>query len=258
MIQTKLKLWSGIGAAAFMAACGQTNAPAPPAEPVIPAASGEAAIGEGGGEGGGGALSVYAGLSGDQRTALHLQHLKGFVLIAERVAQSDPAAAAILVQQGKLEAYDTAPAEFGALDIAAINAAGDAARAPAEIRQTLQRAGSALDAARNALPVNHADLAVRMGDLTVALYRNATLDPAAIDPIEYQHAYGAALGARDALVAGEAALKRQDAAAYAESLAEIDRLIALFPSTTAPANPPSYQDVLRQSSRLRLALSAYL
>ena len=97
----KLKLWRNVGAAAMVAACGQTSAPAP--EPVIPAASGEAAIGETGGEGGG-AMSVYAGLSGDQRTALRLQHLKGYVLAAQRIVEGDrPADAGVLVQQGLLE-----------------------------------------------------------------------------------------------------------------------------------------------------------
>lgn len=255
MVTWRLKLWSGVGAAA-LAACGPTSTPAP--EPAIAVESGEAAIGESGGEGGG-AMSVYAGLSGDQRIALRLQHLKGYVLIAQRLADSDRAAeAGALVQQGLLEAHDIAPTEFGTLDVARVRAAGDGAHASAaQMSQKLNAANAAIDAARRPLASNHADLAVRLVDLAAALYRNAA-QPEAFDPLEYQHSLGAALSARDALTAGAHNLRGQNAHAYDEALAELDRFIALFPSADAPENPATYQDVLRQSSRVRLTLSAFL
>ncbi len=136
MIAWKLKHWRVVGvAAAFgVAACGgesgETGASggggeageggevvAPP--PLAPTAQAPAAA-AGGEAGEAGAQTAYAGLEGDQRTALRLHHLLGFVLAAERALQDNnvqPMDAAILVQQGVLEVYDAAPTEFGTLNV---------------------------------------------------------------------------------------------------------------------------------------------
>src|SRR5262249_12134367 len=102
-----------------------------------------------------------------------------------------------------------------------------------------------------------ADLAARMLDLSSWLYRNVQQGSYA-DPIEYQHALGAALAARDALNAGEAAMKAQHADAYADTARELDRYIALMPAPTPGAHPAAYRDLLAQASRVRLALSPFL
>jgi hypothetical protein len=124
--------------------------------------------------------------------------------------------------------------------------------------QKAQAAKAAIDAARAQLTINHADLAARMTDISTGLYQHV-IQPDFVDPIEYQHSLGAALSARDALVAGEDALRRQNGAAYDEALTELNRFIELWtPNGVAPETPASYQRVLQQSSRVRLALSPFL
>jgi hypothetical protein len=256
MIAWKYKLWRNAGAAALVigaTACGQTTpADQQPSEPPAAAgASGEAAIGESGGEHGeAGVATAYAGIDGPARTALRLQHLKGFVLIAHQIASTQPAEAAVLVGQGVLEVYDPAADQFGALDAAPVRAAGENA---AQIGAAL----AAIDSARSGLEYNAADVAARMTDLSAGLYSHV-IQADFVDPIEYQHALGAALSARDALVSHEQSLKRTNARAYAEGLAELDRLIALWPGPTAPETPTANQQVQVQASRVRLALSPFL
>ena len=272
MISWKFKLWRGVGAAAALslAACGgeggesSERSGGEAGESAAHGEAGEAAAPapppmSGGEQGELGIAGVYSGLSGDARTALRLQHLKGFVLVAQRQTDANaPAEAAVLVQQGLLEVYDTAADEFGALDAAPVRAAGDgAAASTADIERRLQTAAAAIDNVRNPLDVNHAELAVRMVDISTGLYQYV-VQPDFVDPIEYQHSLGAALSARDALVSGERQLRRANSAAYDEALGELDRLIALWPAAAAPEQPASYQQVLAQASRVRLALSPFL
>jgi hypothetical protein len=263
MVEWKLKLWrsAGVAAIAGLAACGPAQDAAKPApEPAATAESGEAAIGEAGGEHGeAGVASSYAGLSGDPLTALRLAHLKGFLLIAAQHAEGDrPEDAGVLVQQGLLEVYDPAADQFGALDVAPVRAASDGAGlSRSAMAAKLQAGEAALDAARAGLVFNHADIAARMVDLSTGLYQNV-IQPDFVDPIEYQHSLGAALSARDALVAGEQAMRAKNARAYDEALAELNRFIEKWPAHTAPEQPTPYRDVLAQASRVRLALSPFL
>ncbi|MEQ1707668.1 MAG: hypothetical protein ABL864_04990 [Terricaulis sp.] len=265
----KFKLWRSAGAAAALslAACGgeggengahgsQTgeageSGASAPTSTVAPASSG-------GEQGEAGVATAYSGVSGDQRTALRLQHLKGFLLVSALVAASDPPAASALVGQGVLEVYEPAIAEFGALDAAPLRAAAASADASAaQMRQRLRDGEAAINAAREGLDIDYADLAARMTDLSAGLYQNV-VQPDFVDPIEYQHSLGAALAARDALNAGRSQLQARDPRAYREAMAEIDRLIALWPAPSATKSPASYRDVLAQSSRVRLALSPFL
>jgi hypothetical protein len=244
------KLWRTAGAATMLSltACGEGGeAQKSPAHE-----AGEAAAGESGAEHGEtGVAGAYAGLSGDQLTALRLQHLKAFVLVAERAAaEGQTAEAGILVSQGLLEVYDVASDEFGALDAAPVRAAASGSA------QSLQAAHRALDAVRPA-DADSAALTVAMTDIAAGLYQNVA-QPDFVDSIEYQHSLGAALSARDALVAGRPTLRPRDARAYDAALGELDRFIALWPSTAAPERPTQYSEVLAQSSRVRLALSPLL
>lgn len=261
MITWKYKLWQTAGAAAALslAACGQAEAPAPaeneaPAPTAAGGEAGEAAIGESGGEHGeGGVATAYAGVSGDQLIALRLQHLKGFLLIAERVAADGAAPeAGVLVQQGLLEVYDPAADQFGALNVEPVRAAGAAASA-----QSIDAGEAAINAARTGLTIDNAALAARMLDVSTGLYQHV-IQADFVDPIEYQHSLGAALAARDALTAGQATLRAQNARAYDNALAEVTRFIELWPGATAPERPATYAQVLAASSRVRLALSPFL
>ncbi len=256
MIIWKYKLWRTAGTVATLglAACGgeggeNTGSQGEAGENGGAASATVAAAG--GEHGEAGVATAYAGVEGAQRTALRLQHLKGFVLVAERVAGEAPADAAVLVAQGLLEVYDPASDQFGRLDAASLRTAGAAGTA-----QNLRAASQALDAARPA-EADYAALAVSMIDIAAGLYQHVDQD-GAIDPIEYQHSLGAALSARDALAAGRQALRARNASAYDEAFAEIERFVALWPAPTAPERPAPYRDLLAQSSRVRLALSPLL
>lgn len=265
----KFKLWRTAGAAAALslAACGGEGSEngahggqtGEAGESGASAPASTAAPANGGGEQGeAGVETAYSGVSGDQRTALRLQHLKGFLLVSARVAESDPPAASALVGQGVLEVYEPAIAEFGALDATPVRAAAASDDASAaQMEQRLHAGEAAIDVARRGLAIDYADLAARMTDLSAGLYQNV-VQPDFVDPIEYQHSLGAALAARDALSAGRSQLQPRDRRAYREAITEIDRLIALWPAPSAPGTPASYRDVLAQSSRVRLALSPFL
>jgi hypothetical protein len=267
MIAWKFKGWRAVGVAGAlsMAACGgeggatggeggeggeagEAGASAPAPSP----ATATAPVGEGGEAGEAGAASAYAGVSGEQLTALRLQHLRGFVLIAERIAGSDAAAAGVLVQQGLLEVYDVAPTEFGSLNVDLVRAAADGSAAH------LRAARTEIDRASGALTdVDHAALAARLVDISTGLYQ-AVNHADYVDPIEYQHSLGAALAAKDALSAGATELRGENARAFSDAQNEINRFVALWATPVAPERPATYQQVLTQGSRVRLALSPYL
>ncbi|MBL8551467.1 MAG: hypothetical protein JNJ73_15890 [Hyphomonadaceae bacterium] len=265
MIQ--FKLWRTVGAAALLGASVACTPVAEKAETAAPAPeaageAGEAASGESGGEHGeAGVATAYAGLEGPARTALGLQHLKGFVLVARQVAEvGTQEEAGALVGQGLLEVYTPAQDQFGGFNAApvqAAEAAGMDAKPKRELAAKLDAAVRAISAAQAPLHANPADLAVRMIDLSTGLYGNVVKTDF-VDPIEYQHSLGAALSARDALVSGAGALRARDAARYDEALGELNRFVALWPQPTAPEAPTPNRDVLAQASRAKLALSGFL
>ncbi len=279
MIGWKLKLWRSVGAAAALslaAACGGEGGAGAPAgeggegeggEGAVTTPAGEGGEGEGGeaarGEGGeageAGAASAYAGVSGEQRTALRLQHLKGFVMAASAVANENlPADAAVLVQQGLLEVYDGAPTEFGSLNAEIVRGAGDTNLDRAQLVTRLRAAEAEIARASGALAdVDHAALAAHMIDIATGLYQIVN-QADFVDPIEYQHSLGAALAAQDALTKGAGDLRGENAAAFTDAQREVTRLVDLWPEPVAPAQPASYRDVLAQGSRARLALSPFL
>ncbi|MBY0565535.1 MAG: hypothetical protein K2P58_15305 [Hyphomonadaceae bacterium] len=270
MIAWKYRLWRGAGVAAALglAACGgeageagrtgEAGVAGEAGEAAAPAGeAGEAAIGVAGGEHGeAGVATAYAGLAGDERTALRIEHLRGFVLIAERVASEtgDVPAASALVQQGLLEVYDPAVDQFGVLDVTALRRAAQAGDR-AQFLAAANQGEAALDGV--AAEANHADIAARLVDVATGIYQHVNQD-GAVDPIEYQHSLGAALAARQVLVAHAGEMRATNARAYTDALAEVERFVALWPSSTAPERPAAYRDVLAQSSRVRLALSPFL
>ena len=267
MITWKYKAWRGVGVAAVLglAACGGEAGESGAASgeggesAAATGEAGEAAIGEAGGEHGeAGVATAYAGLEGEARTALRLQHLRGFALIAERELRDggDAAAASALLQQGLLEVYDPAIDQFGAFDVSQLRLAA-AATDRAQLEAALHASEAAFNTAGAGLDANAADVAARMVDLATGLYQHVNQD-GAVDPIEYQHSLGAALAAQQALSAHATELRGANARAYADASVEIERFIALWPESTAPAQPASYQHVLAQSSRVRLSLSPFL
>ncbi len=273
MIAWKLKTWRTVGLAATafgLAACageggdgtgetgeagasgeagitGESGERAPPA-PIAAASAGEA--------GEAGTSSAYAGLSGDQLTALRIQHLRGFVMAAAIVAADDkPAEAAVLVQQGLLEVYDTAPSEFGDLNVDIIRAAADPSLNRAQVMQRVRSSNAEFDRVLSNLDVDYAALTARMVDIATGIYQSVVQEDF-VDPIEYQHSMGAAQAARASL--NQNALQRRNLRAYISARRELDRFVNLWPQASAPEHPAPYSEVLAQGSRVRLALSPYL
>ncbi|MBY0566145.1 MAG: hypothetical protein K2P70_02450 [Hyphomonadaceae bacterium] len=264
----KFKYWRAVGVAAALSvtACGgeggagggeageggeggeagEAGASAPAPSPATAAAPAGGEAGEAG------AATAYAGLSGDQRTALRLQHLKGFVLAAARVtAAGQQAEAGVLVEQGLLEVFDVAAAEFGSLNVAIVRAAADGA--PAHI----EAAVAEIDRAAGALAeVDDAQTVARLLDISTGLYQHV-IQADFVDTIEYQHSMGAALAAQSVLQAGQAELSAADADAYRAATQEMTRYVGLWPQAAAPETPTPYRDVLAGSSRVRLALYPY-
>lgn len=291
MITLKLKHWRTVGVAATalgLAACGGEGGESgadvgeggqgeagelPPigenggATPAADAAgeAGEASLGERGGEHGeAGALTAYTGLSGDQLTAMRIQHLRGYVMAAAQIVadrggnSGNPVDAAILVQQGLLEVYEPAQDQFGTLDVTPLReAAAGTSFTRAQMMQRLRAAQENLTHAVGRLNFDDAQLVVRMIDLSTGLYQQAVAD-GATDPTEYRHSMGAALAAQQALLLRADDLRRENLGAYSRAVGELNRFVALFPSYNVPPTPATYQQVLVQGSRVRLALSPYL
>lgn len=290
MITLTLKHWRTLGVAATtlgLAACAETGTdageggqgeageaavgesggamPATTAPAARGGEAGEAAAGETGGERGeAGAATAYAGLSGDQLTAMRIQHLRGFVMAAAKVVEDqgsnsgNPADAAILVQQGMLEVYEPAAAEFGTLDVTSLREAASGTNfTRAQMMQRLRTAQEELTRAIGTLEYDDAQLVMRMIDLSTGLYQSVLVDGVA-DPIEYQHSMGAALAAQQAILLHQDAMRQENLGAYSRAVGELNRFVALWPEREPSANPATYQQVLVQGSRVRLALSPFI
>lgn len=214
-------------------------------EGAAPAAPAAAPAGEGeGGEAG--AVDAYAAVPAGSRTALRLAQVKGFFLAAQAAAPLEgPEAAAALIGQGLLEAYDPAAAELKAtgVDEAALRAAA-ASGDPAAIKKAI----AALDAAAKKAGGDPAAVAKGMTTIAAGLYQHVLVD-GAVDPVEYQHSYGAALAAKAVVDSDPKLASARDEAAA---------LVKLWPSPVAPedaAKAPATAKVLAQASRVELALS---
>lgn len=275
MIAVKFKLWRTVGAATALtlaAACGGEGGAASgeggeggeggEAGASTPAATATRAPAAGAGEAGeAGAASAYAGLSGDQLTALRIQHLRGFVMAAARMVQDGvdkPVEAGVLVAQGVLEVYDPAPEEFGTLNIEIIRAAasGDGLTR-AQMMQRIRAAEDEIDRAMGGLDVDYPALIARLVDIATGLYQQVNQGDY-VDAIEYQHSMGAAYSAAAALTLGQDAMRRENFRAFSRVQGELNRFTALWRTPEAPERPPTYAEVLAQGSRVRLALSPYL
>lgn len=205
-----------------------------------------------------GVADSYAETRGAETALLRLQHLKGFLLVAEAlIAAGGPLPdAGILVEQGLLEVADPAPQQLAGLDrtvfanTAALLNAGDANGTPA-----LKTALAAIDAAqqRTGAP-SDAALIRRMLRITAGLYAVVVVD-GGVDPTEYQHALGAALSAQSAFAGASAAFERKDRVRTANAEAGFAALIAMWPGPVAPEAPLPPAKVLAQISRIELELS---
>ncbi|WP_296818192.1 hypothetical protein [Brevundimonas sp.] len=257
----KPKLWLTLGAALTLtAACseqGEAGGEAGSGEGGPAAVSGEGEGGEGeGGEGEGGAsagvgeagaAAGYAGVPAESLLALRLAHLTGFFLVAQEALPAEgEAAAAALAGQGLAEVYDPVVAQFATADLdeAVLRQAAESGSAA-----DLEAAVAELERARRAAGGDPGVVAGALADISAGIYREVLVD-GAVDPVEYQHALGAALAAQ-AVAEGAPGL--------APARAQIDRLVAMWPSVTAPeaANGlVTAAQVQAQASRIRLEASS--
>ena len=250
MIEFRPLLWTSASAALLLAACGGEGGKPAAGEggeaAAVSSAPAEAA-GEGGegagGEGGeAGAASAFAATPAESKPALHVAQLKGFFLIAQRQTEGAEAAAA-LAGQGLLEAYDTEKAVFQKLGAneAVLRKAAETG-SPADLKAAVAE----LDRLQAKAGGDPTAVARGLVGISSGLYANVEHD-GIVDPMEYQHALGAALSAQEAL--SKARNPRANAAKI-----EVDRLIALFPVTQAPEKITPKAQVLAQASRAELEL----
>jgi hypothetical protein len=197
----------------FLAACGERQAPDPAAA----------------------VTRAYAGAPAASRMALRLAHLKSYALIAAQ--QPEPAAAAALMSQGMLEVYDGQPGAFNGagLDEGVLRTA--AARGTSD---DIHAALATLTTAQAKAGGDPAVVVRAMTKLAAGLYESA-LNGGGVDPLEYQHSLGVALAARD-LAATDPRL--------AKAGADLDRLVALWPSPNPPPRPAPVEAIEAQASRI--------
>jgi hypothetical protein len=249
MIRFRSVVWTAAGALMLTACGGDTDKAAD--EGATPSAA--APAGEGGAEGGtesataeAGAAEAYGAIAEDSKRALRLANLEGFFRVAEvsqKVEGSDNAAA--LAGQGMLEVYDPAAAEFRA---AGVNEAVLRKAAETGSAADLRAAVSALEAARAEAAGSPQEVAKGLAAIATGLYRNVAVD-GGVDPIEYQHAYGAALALK-------AVADRAPALKGAQG--DVNRFVGLWKTPVAPSEAQAltpFGEVQAQASRIELALA---
>lgn len=244
------KLWTGVSAAIILSAgvvaCSKTDQVATTDNTATAANAVAPAAGEGG-EGGveGGAKAAYSGVPAESRLALGLAHVKGFLLIAQKQTEG-PEAAAALVGQGLLEAYDPQAAALKAAGVeeAKLRKAAETG-APADIAAAI----ATIEAAQAKAGGDPVAVAKGMLSIATGLYKGV-VSPDGVDSTEYQHSYGAILSTQQAL---DVAVKAKPALSSAKG--DMATLVRMWPSPEAPKAPTPAAQVDGQAARVELALS---
>lgn len=281
MIDFKPRMWTLMGLSAMalvsVSACGgeggQAGANAGEAGDKASASAGEGegegvkaaapaeAVAPSGEAGEAGAQTAYADIPQASRLGLRIAHVTGFVLIAQKVhAAGQDAEASVLVSQGLLEVYTPAAGELdtGAKGLKAafekIVTAIDGKKPKAEVDAAFTDALKLASAAQAASGAAPKDIVSGMLSIGAGLY-GGVIAPAGNDPIEYQHAQGAVLGAKAAFEANKAKLTTANADRTKTLGQDLDALTALFPAVALPESPASVAEVTAATSRAQLALS---
>jgi hypothetical protein len=244
---------AGEGGEAGPVATAEKSGAAVTAASAVPAVSGES--------GEAGAQNAYSDIPESSRLGLRIAHVTGFVLIAQKsydAGQVDEAS--VLISQGLLEVYAPNAGELdgGAKGLKAafekIVTSIDAKKPKAETDAAF---ASAIKLAREAELASGAapkDIISAMLSIGAGLYSGAVV-PSGNDPIEYQHAQGAMLGAKAAFEVSKSKLTVQNSARTATLGKDVDAVVALFPTVTIPDTPASVAEVTGAASRAQLALS---
>lgn len=282
MIEFKPRTWTILGLSAIalvgVSACGQgeagttsetsaaTNAKAgegegegvKAAEPVAaaPAPSGES--------GEAGAQNAYSDIPEASRLGLRIAHVTGFLLVAQKAYDAGQAdEASVLISQGLLEVYTPYAGELdtGAKGLRAafekVVAGIDGKKPKTEVDTAFKQAAELARSAEIASAAPPKDIVGGMLSIAAGLYSGVIM-PDGNDPIEYQHAQGAALSAKAAFEATKSKLAALDAARTATLAKDIDAMLALFPAVSLPESSASVASVAQMTgaaSRAQLALS---
>jgi hypothetical protein len=279
MIEFRPRMWTSLGLGAIalvgVSACGQgeggekgpsgaaTNSDkageGEGAKPVVAAVPVPASTGGETGEAG--AANAYTDIPAGSHLGLRIAHVTGFLLIARKAYDAGQAdEASVLVSQGLLEVYapnaavldSGAPGFKAALD--GVVSAIDAKKPKAEVDAAFKVAQDLADKTEAVSKAAPKDMIGGMLSISAGLYKGV-VSPQGNDPIEYQHAYGAALSAKAAFEASKTKLAAQDPARTQTLGADIDALLALFPAVSLPDSPASVAAITGATSRAQLALS---
>jgi hypothetical protein len=281
MIEFKPRMWTSLGLSAIalvgVSACGQGEGGEAGAKAGA-AATGSAGEGEGegaktvtaaapavaaaGGETGeAGAMDAYAGIAATSYLGLQIAHVEGFLLVARKAYEAgQPEEASVLVSQGLLEVYtpNAASLDAGAKGYKAaldnVVAAIDAKKPKAEVDAAFGAAETLVSQLEGTSGATPQDIVGGMLSIAAGLYKGV-VSPTGNDPIEYQHAYGAALSAKAAFEASKSKLSAMNGAKSVALGKDIDALLALFPTTTIPDTPASVAAITGAVSRAQLSLS---
>ncbi len=283
MIDFKPRMWTAIGLSTMalisVSGCGQgeagTNGVAggtatasagegegEGAKVVAPASSAPVAGAAVSGEAGeAGAQDAYSAIPETSRLGLRIAHVTGFLLIAQKAYDAgQPEEASVLVSQGLLEVYTPYAGELdsGAKGLKAafekVVADIDAKKPKAEVDKAFEVAAALARKTEVASGGAPKDIIGGMLSIAAGLY-SGVIAPAGNDPIEYQHAQGAALSAKAAFEASKAQLAGQNDARTKVLEKDLDAMVALFPAVSLPDAPATVPQMTAAASRAQLALS---
>jgi hypothetical protein len=281
MIEFRPRTWTILGLGAFalvgLGACGQGETGEAGASATATNAVATAKAGEGEGEGAktsapvaasaagetgeAGASNAYTDIPAASHLGLRVAHVTGFLLVAQKAYEAGQAdEASVLISQGLLEVYspNAATLDVGAKGLKtsfeAVVAAIDGKKPKAEVEAAFSAAKKLARDSEAASGSAGKDVVGGMLSIAAGLYSGVIM-PAGNDPIEYQHAQGAALAAKASFEAYKGALASKNADRTATLGKDIDALLNLFPAIALPENPASVADVTGAASRAQLALS---
>ena len=287
MINFKARIWTvlGLGAVTLMGvgACQQGEGEGGEAgAPISKNAAMTAKSGEGDGEGikaeknlipsavapaiGGesgeaGAQNAYGAIPEGSRLGLRIAHVTGFLLMAQKTyGTGQTEEASVLISQGLLEVYMPNAVELDK-DAKGLKAAFENVVAALDAKKPTDQVnaafGDAIKVARKAQAASGAapqDIIAGMLSIAAGLY-SVVIAPNGNDPIEYQHAQGAALAALAAYDHTKSDLSNINANRTETLGRDLAVLLALFPDVSLPDSPASVAQVTGAASRAQLALS---
>lgn len=259
MIQFRAKLWAGIGAAAFAAACqpaGNSGTAASTTHDMAAMSAAPGAVGESG-EGGGDLIASMTPEDADGfRYALMKGHLAAAMKLVDEGAGKE---AAMHFLHPLVEIYEPAKADYAAkkleLDTVKFTVAAENA-ALGKPASAIRPMWTALNKQVDRLaPKKYSRAQVVKALLTQlsAEYRRGVEGPTVTNAPEYQDAYGFSTVAAQLIDEAAREGSAGDSNQSAELRREAEALVNLFPTATAPAHPAAPGEVQAQISRIQLA-----